>query len=405
MNVTNLECSRCKTTFDNKIPAQVCEKCDSPLLVRYDLATVKTSLKKGSLQSRKPDLWRYWEILPLESKKNMVTMGEGMTPLLRLKKIGKELGISNLYMKDEGIIPTGSFKARGAAVGVSMAKELGIKVLAMPTAGNAGGAWSAYSALAGIKAVVVMPDDAQDINQKECAVAGACLYLVKGIINDAGKIVARAVNKYGWYDASTLKEPYRIEGKKTMGFEIAEQMRWSVPDVLLYPTGGGVGLIAIYKALRELQEIGWIGEKMPRLVAVQSSACAPFPKAWKENKKECDYWDNPKTKIPGLRVPKAFGSFLVLRAIYETSGCAVAVSDEDALKAQRALSAKEGVFICPEGGSAMAAAEKLVKSGWIKPEEKVVILNTGSGLKYPETVQYTPSILEVNDDFPAELIF
>ncbi|KIX11804.1 threonine synthase [Dethiosulfatarculus sandiegensis] len=400
MHVTHLECSKCKATYDSDQPAQLCEKCGAPLLVRYDLAKAKADLSKESLKNRKPDLWRYRELLPVEKEENIVTMGEGMTPLLPLKKVGSEIGVNNLFLKDEGILPTGSFKARGAAVGVSRAKELGVKVLAMPTAGNAGGAWSAYCTSAGIEAVIVMPEDAQEINIRECLATGGTTYLVKGIINDAGQIVAQAVKDYGWYDASTLKEPYRIEGKKTMGFEIAEQMGWDVPDVLLYPTGGGVGIIAIQKALQELKQIGWIGDKMPRLVSVQSSACAPIPKAWEEKKAECDYWQDVQTKIPGLRVPKALGDFLVLKSIYETNGCAVAVSDQEALEAQQRLAATEGTFICPEGGSTLAAAEKLVAKGWIKPDEKVVLLNTGSGLKYPDTVQAKPLCIDINDKLP-----
>ena len=401
MNVGNLECSRCKQQYDSEQPWQLCE-CGSPLLVRYDMDSVKKTFTKESLISRKTDLWRYWELLPLERKENIVSFGEGMTPLIKLNHLGAEFGLSQLYLKDEGIIPTGTFKARGAAVGVSRAKELGIDVIAMPTAGNAGGAWAAYCTAAGIKAVIVMPKDAQAINRKECAVTGASLYLVNGIINDAGKLVARAVGEYGWFDASTLKEPYRIEGKKTMGLELAEQFGWAVPDVILYPTGGGVGIIAIYKALKELQSIGWIGDKLPRLVSVQSSECAPIPKAWEAGKKECEYWTGSLTKIPGLRVPKALGDFLVLEAIYATNGCAVALPDKEILKAQKMLAAKEGLFICPEGAATMGATLKLVKSGWIKPHENVVLLNTGNGLKYPETVQTNPPVLEPNDRLPKQ---
>jgi len=304
-------------------------------------------------------------------------------------------------MKDEGLIPTGTFKARGAAVGVSRAKELGIDVLAMPTNGNAGGAWAAYCASAGIKAVIVMPKDAPAINSKECAITGTELYLVDGLISDAGKIVARAVAAQGWFDASTLKEPYRIEGKKTMGLEIAEQFGWRVPDVILYPTGGGVGIIGIYKALLELQEMGWIGDKLPRLVAVQASGCAPIIKAWKENKKESEFWENAHTLAFGITVPKALGDFLVLDAIYKTDGCAVAVDDEDTEAAQKLLAEREGAFICPEGAATLAAAHKLREEGWIKPDEEVVALNTGTGLKYPQSVNVSPPLLRPEDDLPT----
>jgi threonine synthase len=267
----------------------------------------------------------------------------------------------------------------------------------MPTNGNAGGSWAAYCAKAGIKAIIVMPQDAPMINRKEVAITGAELYLVDGLISDAGKIVGRAVAEYGWYDASTLKEPYRIEGKKTMGLEIVEQLDWEVPDVIVYPTGGGVGIIGIYKGLMELQEIGWIGEKMPRLVSVQSKGCAPVVKAWEEKKSESVFWENSNTIAFGLNVPKALGDFLILQAIYETNGCAVAVEDNEILRAQQMLASEEGIFCCPEGAATLSAAIQLIKSNWIKPNEKVVLLNTGTGLKYPETVHTEPSLLQPED--------
>jgi threonine synthase len=303
-------------------------------------------------------------------------------------------------MKDEGLIPTGTFKARGAAVGASRAKELGIKVLAMPTNGNAGGAWAAYCAKAGIKAVIVMPKDAPIIHRKEVAITGASLFLVNGLISDAGRIVNRAVTEYGWFDASTLKEPYRIEGKKTMGLELAEQFGWEMPDVIIYPTGGGVGIIGIYKGLKELQEIGWVRGRMPRLVAVQSTGCAPIVKAWEEGKKESVFWENARTIAFGLTVPKALGDFLVLEAVYNTGGCAVAVEDDEILKAQQMLASREGVFVCPEGAATLSAAIKLSLSSWIRRDEKVVLLNTGTGLKYPETVKTGPPVLEPDDHLP-----
>lgn len=273
-----------------------------------------------------------------------------MTPLIRVDKIGADMGISNLYMKDEGIIPTGTFKARGAAVGISKAKELKVKELAMPTNGNAGAAWSQYAARANIRSTIVMPVDAPTITRNECAVAGANLYLVNGLISDAGKIVAEAVKDGAIYDVSTLKEPYRIEGKKTMGLEIAEQLGWQVPDVILYPTGGGVGVIGIYKALQELQTLGWIdAEKLPRLVAVQAEGCAPIVKAWEENQSESIYWENSETIAFGINVPKAIGDFLVLDAVYKTNGCAIAVSDTETLEEQEKIASYEGSFVCPEG--------------------------------------------------------
>ncbi len=400
MYVSHLECPKCNATYESEQRIQLC-RCGSPLLVRYDLKKVKRTFRKKALVSRRENLWRYWELLPVNKEENIVSLGEGMTPLIHLKNSGPKLGLNHLYLKDEGLIPTGTFKARGAAVGVSRAKELGIKVLAMPTNGNAGGSWAAYCAKAGIKAIIVMPQDAPMINRKEVAITGAELYLVNGLISDAGKIVGRAIAEYGWYDASTLKEPYRIEGKKTMGLEIAEQLGWEVPDVIIYPTGGGVGMIGIYKGLKELQEIGWIGEKMPRLVSVQSAGCAPVVKAWEEKKSESTFWENSNTIAFGLNVPKALGDFLILQAIYETNGCAVAVEDNEILRAQQMLASEEGIFCCPEGAATLSAAIQLIKSNWIKPNEKVVLLNTGTGLKYPETVHTEPPLLQPGDRLPG----
>jgi threonine synthase len=400
MYLSHLECPKCDVTYESEQRMQLC-RCGSPLLVRYDLKKVRKNFRKKALASRKENLWRYWELLPVNKEENIVSLGEGMTPLIPLKNSGPKLDLNHLYLKDEGLIPTGTFKARGAAVGVSRAKELGIKILAMPTNGNAGGSWAAYCAKAVIKAVIVMPKDAPIINRKEVAVTGAELYLVNGLISDASRIVGRAIAEYGWYDASTLKEPYRIEGKKTMGLEIVEQLGWGVPDVIIYPTGGGVGIIGIYKGLKELQEIGWIGEKMPRLVSVQSTGCAPIVKAWAEKKSESTFWENSNTIAFGLNVPKALGDFLILRAIYETDGCAVAVGDDEILRAQQMLATQEGVFCCPEGAATLSAAIQLTKSGWIKPGESVVLLNTGTGLKYPETVYTEPMVLQSGDRLPG----
>lgn len=401
MYVSHLECPKCKATYESEKAIQLC-RCGAPLLVRYDLKRVGRSFDKKALVSRTPDLWRYRELLPVRKEENIICLGEGMTPVLRLKRLGAELGMPFLFMKDEGLIPTGTFKARGAAVGASRARELGVKVLAMPTNGNAGGSWAAYAACAGIKAVIVMPQDAPEVNRKEVAITGAALYLVDGLISDAGSIVGRAVAEYGWFDASTLKEPYRIEGKKTMGLELAEQFAWEVPDVVLYPTGGGVGIIGIYKALKELQEIGWIGEKMPRLVSVQSTGCAPIVRAWEEKRKESAFWHDARTVAFGLTVPKALGDFLVLEAIYDTAGCAVSVEDKEILEAQWMLASKEGAFVCPEGAATLCAATKLAKSGWIRPDEKVVLLNTGTGLKYPGTVATNPPLLQADDRLPRD---
>lgn len=399
MYVTHLECPKCDKTYKSEEIQQLCS-CGAPLLVRYDLEAIAKNFKPEQLLKRTSDLWRYRELLPVRDEQNVVSLGEGMTPVLAMPRLGKDIGLKNLFMKDEGILPTGTFKDRGAAVGVSRAKELGVETLAMPTNGNAGGSWAAYCAPAGIKAVIVLPQDAPSINRKEIAVTGASTFLVNGLISDAGKIVGRAVAKNKWFDASTLKEPYRIEGKKTMGLELAEQFGWEVPDVILYPTGGGVGLIGIYKALKELQALNWIGPKMPRLVSVQASGCAPIVKAWKTGQKESQAWVNAQTCAFGITVPKAIGDFLVLEAIQETNGCAIDINDQDILKAQKMIALREGRFICPEGASTLAATQQLMDQGWIDPHEKVVLLNTGTGLKYPETVEIDLPLLQPDEDLP-----
>lgn len=398
MYVTHLECPKCGLRHDHMQLTQLCAACSAPLLVRYDLAKVKYDFTKDDLKGRPMNLWRYRELLPIEDIENAVSLGEVMTPIVHLKRLGRQLGLSGLYLKDEGMNPGGTFKSRGAAVGVTRAKELGVAQLAMPTNGNAGAAWSIYCAKAGIDAFIVMPVDAPSITRNECAIAGAKLYLVDGLISDAGKIVGEAVKKHGWMDASTLKEPYRIEGKKTMGLEIAEQFGWEVPDVILYPTGGGVGIIGIYKALLELRELGWIGDKLPRLVAVQAAGCAPIVKAWKEGKKASEFWNNSETAAFGINVPKALGDFLVLEALYKTNGRAIEVSDEETLASQAELARTEGLFICPEGAATLAAIKRLNASGWIKPDEKVVMLNTGSGLKYPDTVKVEVPTLQPGEE-------
>ncbi|MDR2099201.1 MAG: threonine synthase [Campylobacteraceae bacterium] len=395
MYVTHLECPKCKSRY--KKLSQFCEKCSSPLLVRYDIKKIKSTFSKEKLLTRTYNLWRYKELLPIIHTKNIVSLGEVITPLIKLNALGKHLGFKNLFLKDEGMNPGGSFKSRGAAVGISKAKELGVKSFVMPTNGNAGAAWAIYAAKALIEANIIMPKNAPLITRNECAISGAKLYLVDGLINDAGKIAAKAVKKYGIMDASTLKEPYRIEGKKSMGFEIVEQFGWKTPDVILYPTGGGVGIIGIYKALLELKELDII-KKLPRLAAVQAKNCAPIVRAYESRQKESVFWENAETVAFGITVPKALGDFLVLEAIYKTKGIAAAVSDEDILEYQSLLAKNEGLFICPEGAATAAAAHLLLKEGWIKPNEKVVLLNTGSGLKYPDTFKPNPPILGVNDE-------
>jgi threonine synthase len=391
--VTHLECAKCGATYDAQKLQNLCS-CGGPLLVRYDLKKVAASVKKDDLKGRVSSLWRYKEFLPVNDDKNIVTLGEGMTPLLPMGKLGKEIGLPDLWIKDEGLNPTGTFKSRGAATGMSKAKELGVKTVAMPTAGNAGGAWSAYAARAGIEMVVIMPIDAPAITMKECYMYGTRTYLVKGLISDAGKIVGKACAKYGYFDASTLKEPYRIEGKKTMGLEILEQFNWEIPDAILYPTGGGVGLIGIWKALDELEEMGWIGKKRPKLISVQATGCMPIIKAWNEGKAASEFFDGANTLAGGMRVPKALGDFIVLKACKETGGTCKAVTDEDIMGALSLTARLEGEFICPEGAAAVAAAAQLKKEGFLKANERVVILNTGTGLKYPEVVDVNLPVLE-----------
>lgn len=395
--ISHLHCPKCKTSYSPHKQAHLCA-CGSPLLVAYRLDELKDTVRRSELAAREPSLWRYHELLPIELKQNVISLGEGLTPLLPLPKLGHRIGIPQLYMKDDGLLPTGSFKARGAAVGVSKAKELGVQELALPTNGNAGAAWALYAARAGIRSIVVMPVDAPAITRSECTIAGARLHLVNGLISDAGKIVFQALSDDGsLYDASTLKEPYRIEGKKTIGFEIAEQLGWKLPDVILYPTGGGVGLIGIYKALTELQALGWVQGKLPRFVAVQSAGCAPIVEAWKNKHAESIPWPNASTLAFGINVPKALGDFLILDAIYRTEGCAIAVDDRALLGEQRLIAELEGTFICPEGASTFVAARRLRDSGWIQDNDTVVAINTGLGLKYPHVVQTSIPILEPGD--------
>ncbi|MDR3255399.1 MAG: threonine synthase [Synergistaceae bacterium] len=383
--IKRLICPRCDKKYSHETEAHLCE-CGSPLLVEYDIARAKSELKRPDIEARKPDLWRYMELLPVLSEENIVSLGEGFTPLLSMCRAGEKIGLGALYVKDEGVIPTGTFKARGAAVGVSKAKEFGARMLVMPTNGNAGAAWALYGARAGISVTIVMPEDAPYITRVECAAAGAELYLARGLISDCGRIVERAISKYGWYNASTLKEPYRIEGKKTMGYEIVEQLGWSLPDVILYPTGGGVGIIGIYKALLELRELGWVSGALPRLVAVQAEGCSPIVKAFNEKKAESEFYENSRTVAFGINVPKALGDFLVLDAIYSTGGCAVSVSDEEILSSQSELGRLEGLFVCPEGAALYAAARNLRAKGWIGKDDFVVLLNTGAGVKYSDTI-------------------
>jgi threonine synthase len=384
---THLECSRCQEDFPVDQLAQVCKNDGGPLLVRYDLRRVRDGTSRDALGSRPSTLWRYRELLPHEDAAAVVSLGEQNTPLIDTPTLGRALGLPRLRVKDEGLLPTGTFKARGAAVGVTRARELGVTALALPTAGNAGAAWGAYGARAGIRVVVVMPETTPDVIVRETAAYAAEVYLVAGSIADAGAVVRGACAKYGWYDASTLREPYRIEGKKTMGFELAEQLDWRLPDVIVYPTGGGVGLIGMWKAFEELRAIGWLGAERPRFVVVQSTGCAPIVKAFVEGRPESETWPDPRTFAAGIRVPKALGDFIVLRVLRESDGIAVAVTDEEIAEWMRTAGQTEGMLVCPEGAAGLAGAANLRRDGWIKDGDEVVVFNTGTGLKYAESLQ------------------
>lgn len=382
-NLVELECSACAKKYDASREQHLCT-CGKPLLAKYNLKRAATTLTLENLKSRSGTLWRYAEVLPDDAP---VTLGEGMTALVHAKRLGAAFGLSNLMVKDEGLNPTGSFKARGMAAAVTRAKNLGAKTLAAPTAGNAGGALAAYAAAAGLPAVIVMPADTPSANVMECQAFGATVVKLNGLISDCGKYVAERKEREGWYDVSTLKEPYRIEGKKTMGYELWEQFGGKLPDVIIYPTGGGVGLIGMCKAFDEMQEMGWIGTERPRMVSVQAAGCAPIVKAWEAHRESSEFFQNAATLASGLRVPGALGDFIILRMLRQTNGTALSVTDEEMLEAGKQLASHEGIFAAPEGAATVAAARKLANSGWIKPQETVVLFNTGTGYKYSEAWQ------------------
>jgi threonine synthase len=380
--LTHLECGLCRREFDADKLHNLCPECGKPLLARYDLEAAAGEFRKESLARRECTLWRYREVLPVRDSENILTLGEGFTPLAHARRLGEETGFENLYIKDEGLNPTTSFKARGLCVAVSRAKELGVTEVSIPSAGNAAGAMSAYAALAGMKACVFMPADVPQPFIAECKALGAEVELVDGLITDCGRIAAEGVKKYGRFDMSTLKEPYRIEGKKTMGYELAEQLDWKLPDVIIYPTGGGTGLIGMWKAFDEMEKLGWVGPQRPRMVTVQSDGCAPMVRAFHEGAEFAETWKDAKTLADGLRVPAAVGDFLILRALRESGGTAVAVPDSEMLDGASAIGRTEGIFACPEGGATLAAFNRLRIDGWISDGETVVLFNTGSGHKY-----------------------
>ena len=382
--MTHLECSKCGTSHDADIVQTVCSKCGKPLFPRYDLEAAKETLSKRDLVGRVASMWRYREILPVRKQENIVTLGEGWTPLTPTPKLGESLGLKNLLVKDEGIIPTGSFKARGLSAAISKAKELGVKRVALPSAGNAAGAMATYGARAGMEVYVFMPEDAPNVNLVESDIVGARVILVKGLISDAGKLVKDGIPDMDWFSVATLGEPYRVEGKKTMGLEVAEQLDWKLPDVIIYPTGGGTGIIGMWKVFDELEELGWIGGERPRMIGVQAQGCSPIVKAYKEGKEESEFFTGASTVAAGLRVPKALGDFLILKAIRESGGEAIGVSDEELMADVRLISRLEGIFACPEGAATISALRKMVDQGNIDRDERVLLFNTGSGLKYTD---------------------
>ena len=380
--VSRLECS---ATGESYAAHRVygLSNAGKPLLVRYNLAGLAASVDRSTLVARPPDMWRYREFLPVRNTASIVSLGESMTPLIRLHRIEAETGSAQVLVKDEGRLPTGSFKARGLAMAVTMAKELGLNRLAMPTNGNAGAALAAYGSRAGLETFVFCPEDTPEVNVREIALQGARVWRVNGLINDCGKIVAEGTEPMGWFDFSTLKEPYRIEGKKTMGLELAEQLEWTTPDVIFYPTGGGTGLIGMWKAFRELVEIGWLSEPLPRMVAVQSTGCAPIVRAYDAGADHAEFWEDASTIAAGIRVPAAIGDFLILEAIRESGGFAIAVPDTAIAAAQRLIPELEGLLLSPEGAATYAAYRRSLAEGRIDRKDRVMLFNCGNGLKYP----------------------
>ena len=378
MRISYLECTRCGEHLSADHPQNVCPKDGGVLYVRYDLASLKGKLRPEDLRGRVASMWRYAEVLP-DAKP--VTLGEGFTPMLPSREF------ANVYIKDEGLNPTGSFKARGMSAAVTMARHYGLKKLAAPSAGNAGGALAAYAAAAGLEAHIFMPKDVPMANRMECDYFGAHVTLVDGLISDCGRLVAERKDKEGWFDVSTLKEPFRVEGKKAMGYEVAEQLGWKLPDAIIYPTGGGVGMIGMWKAFDEMEQLGWIGSERPKMITVQASGCAPIVQAWEAGKSTSEMWEGASTFAAGLRVPKAYGDYLILDILKKSGGAAVAATDEEILAATRHWASVEGVFAAPEGAAALVAYQKLRARGFLRPEDKVVLFNTGTAYKYLDLME------------------
>ncbi len=386
--VTDLECTYCHRHYSADELHNVCPACGKVLYHRYDLTSAALRLERARLVGREASMWRYREVLPVRLLKNIVTLGEGWTPLLPAPRLGQRLGLSNLFIKDESQNPTGSFKARGLGMAVSKTKELGATALSIPSAGNAGGALAAYAARAGMQAAVMMPQDAPEINKLETAVTGAQTWLVQGLINDAGRILKASAARHGWFDLSTLKEPYRVEGKKTLGYEIAEQLGWELPDLIIYPTGGGTGLVGMWKAFAEMETMGWIGPRRPRMIVAQATGCAPIVRAFEEGSQFARPWENAQTNSSGIRVPVAIGDYLILEAVRESGGTCLAVSDAEMATAIEEIARTEGIFAAPEGAATLAVLRHMLKAGLVSPEERVVLFNTGAGQKYPDFLHY-----------------
>ncbi|MEC7734173.1 MAG: threonine synthase [Chloroflexota bacterium] len=380
--LTNLECTYCGETFSADEPMRLCDKCGKVLYPRYDISTASKNFTKDLLRDRAPNMWRYFEMMPIREESNIVTLGEGFTPIFETKALGAKIGSNALFLKDEGLNPTASFKARGLSAAVSKAKELGLKKLTMPSAGNAAGAMASYAARAGLEAFVFMPQDAPEANQKEVIVSGGNLNLIDGLISDAGIISRGKAVEMDLFDVSTLQEPYRVEGKKTMGYEIAEQSDWQLPDNIIYPTGGGTGIVGMWKAFQEMEDLGWISSKRPKMFAIQAENCAPIVRAFENGTEFAEPWENASTMAAGMRVPSAIGDYLILNAIRESGGCALTVSDAEMADMTNIIGSLEGFFVCPEGAATACGAQKLIQYGLIDTEETTLLLNTGSGLKY-----------------------
>lgn len=380
--LSHLECTSCGKSHSHTQAIRTCPNCGKVLFARYDLPSLKREVNREVFKGRRSDMWRFYEMMPVLEEGNVVSLGEGGTPLLHAKNLGRKLGLKNLYIKDEGLNPTGSFKARGISAAVSKAKEVGQTRLTMPTAGNAGGALAAYAARGGLEAHVFMPKDAPEANKKECQVLGSNLTLVDGLIGDAGRLSQEKAQKEGLFDISTLREPYRAEGKKTMALELAMDLGWRTPDAIIYPTGGGTGIVGMWKAFEELRELGWIDSPQPKFVSVQAEGCQPIVKAFHEGSNESEPWPNASTEAAGLRVPSVFADYIILRVLRETGGTAIAVSDSDMVKAMSEMGAAEGVFACPEGAATLVGLKRLLDQSFFQGSETIILMNTGSGLKY-----------------------